>query len=108
MSDLEQALSKLQPQDKNAPQATVSTQEQRIQTKQASDHKKKVNAINQYYKHKQEQYRQLGTKRTDFIHAIEQGKDDKTLLMLAIDMLEITTDKAFITTVKNKLKENEK
>lgn len=106
MSDLEQSLSKLQPKNKNELEATMNPLNQEIQTKQASDHKKRVNAVNETYKRKQEQYRRLGSKRTDFLHEIEQGADAETLLMLAIDMLEITTDKAFITTVKNKLKDN--
>ena len=104
MSDLEQHLAKLQPNIKNAPEATVRPHKQEIQTKQASDHKKRVNAVNEVYKRKQEQYKRLGSMRTDFLKEIDKGADAETLLMLAIDMLEITTDKAFTTTAKNKLK----
>ena len=104
MSDLEKSLSKLDTGDKSAPVVIENPLNEQIQTKQASDYKKRVNAINQEYKRKQDQYKKLRTKRTDFIYAIEQGADAETLLMLAIDILEITTDKAFITTVKNKLK----
>ena len=104
MSDLEKSLARLQPNTRNAPEATIQPRKQEIQTKQASDHKKKVNSVNEAYKRKQEQYKRLGSKRTDFIHEIDQGAGAERLLMLAIDMLEITTDKAFITTVKNKLK----
>ena len=104
MSDLEERLSKLSINTKNAPEAIIQPHKREIQTKQASDNKKKVIAVNEAYKRKQEQYKRLGSKRTDFIHEIDQGADAERLLMLAIDMLEITTDKAFITTVKNKLK----
>ena len=47
MSDLEQSLSKLQPSNKNEPEAIVRPLNQEIQTKQASDNKKRVNAVNQ-------------------------------------------------------------
>ena len=104
MGDLEKALAKIQQPRKNATGAINTPLNEPIQTKLASDHKKKVNAVNEAYKRKQEQYKRLGTMRTDFLKAIDKGADDETLLMLAIDMLEITTDKAFITTVKNKLK----
>lgn len=104
MSDLEKVLSKIQPQVKNATEATIRPHNQKIQTKQASDHKKRVEAVNATYKRKQEQYKRLGSMRTDFLKEIDKGADAETLLVLAIDMLEITTDTAFITTAKNKLK----
>ena len=104
MSDLEKSLARLQPNIKNAPEAIIQPHRQEIQTKQASDHKKKVNSVNEAYKRKQEQYKRLGSMRTDFLKEIDKGADAETLLMLAIDMLEITTDKAFTTTAKNKLK----
>lgn len=104
MSDLEKRLSQLSINTINAPEGHTSPPERKIQTKQASDHKKKVNAVNEAYKRKQEQYKRLGSKRTDFLKEIDKGADAETLLMLAIDMLEITTDKAFTTTAKNKLK----
>ena len=104
MSDLEKSLAKLQPKTKNAPEAIIQPHKQEIQTKQASDHKKRVNAVNEAYKRKQEQYKRLGSMRTDFLREIDKGADAETLLMLALDMLEITTDTAFITTAKNKLK----
>ena len=104
MSDLEKSLAKLQPKTKNAPEAIIQPHKQEIQTKQASDHKKKVNSVNEAYKRKQDQYKRLGSMRTDFLREIDKGADAETLLMLAIDMLEITTDKAFTTTAKNKLK----
>lgn len=108
MSDLEKSLAKLQPNIKNAREATIQPHKQEIQTKQASDHKKRVNAVNEIYKRKQEQYKRLGSMRADFLKEIDKGADAETLLMLAIDMLEITTDKAFTTTARNKLKENTK
>lgn len=104
MSDLEQRLSKLHPKIKNAPEAAIRPHNQEIQTKQASAHKKKVNSVNEAYKRKQDQYKRLGSMRADFLKEIDKGADAETLLMLAIDMLEITTDKAFTTTAKNKLK----
>ena len=104
MSDLEKSLAKLQPKTKNAPEAIIQPHKQEIQTKQASDHKKRVNAVNEAYKRKQEQYKRLGSMRTDFLKEIDKGADAETLLMLALDILEITTDTAFITTAKNKLK----
>lgn len=104
MSDLEQTLSKIQPQTNDTLQGHRSPHNQQIQTRQANDHKKRVNAVNEVYKRKQEQYTRLGSMRTDFIHAIEQDVEIEILLILALDMLEITTDKAFITTAKNKLK----
>lgn len=108
MSDLEQRLSKLKVDNKNTSEAINRPLEQKIQTKQASDHKKRVNAVKETYKRKQEEYARLGTMRTDFLKAIDAGADTEKLLKLAIDMLEVTTDKAFITTVKNKLKGSEK
>ena len=104
MSDLEKSLAKLQPKTKNAPEAIIQPHKQEIQTKQASDHKKKVISVNEAYKRKQEQYKRLGSMRTDFLKEIDKGADAETLLMLALDILEITTDTAFITTAKNKLK----
>ena len=104
MSDLEKSLAKLQSKTKNAPEAIIQPHKREIQTKQASDHKKRVNAVNEVYKRKQEQYKRLGSMRTDFLKEIDKGADAETLLMLAIDMLEITTDTAFTTTAKNKLK----
>ena len=104
MSDLEKSLARLQPNTRNASEAIIQPHKQEIQTKQASDHKKRVNAVNEAYKRKQEQYKRLGSMRTDFLKEIDKGADAETLLMLAIDMLEITTDKAFTTTAKNKLK----
>src|SRR5699024_6526454 len=104
MSDLEKSLARLQPNTRNAPEATVRPHKQEIQTKQASDHKKRVKAVNATYKRKQDQYKRLGSMRTELLKEIDKGADAETLLMLAIDMLEITTDKAFTTTAKNKLK----
>ena len=104
MSDLENTLARVEPNTRNASEAIIQPHKQEIQTKQASDHKKRVNAVNEVYKRKQEQYKRLGSMRTDFLKEIDKGADAETLLMLAIDMLEITTDKAFTTTAKNKLK----
>lgn len=104
MSDLEKALTKIQQPSKNATGAIKTPLSEPIQTKLASDHKKKVNSVNEAYKRKQEQYKRLGSMRSDFLKEIDKGADAETLLMLAIDMLEITTDKAFTTTAKNKLK----